>query len=79
MSFQICEKMALIVRKITLKNIILKDWTSMGYILATTHFVTQFTPVSRHPKPVLAPSNLWVHSFSRFESIQTLFILTTPG
>ena len=43
-------KIALIVRKVTLKNIISNMRTSRGYILAVMQFVTQFTPGSRHPR-----------------------------
>ena len=43
---QICGKMTLIVlEKYNFLNLILR-----GYILAITHFVTQFTHVSRHPR-----------------------------
>ena len=45
---QTCGKMALIVLKVTLKKIVFKIRTFMGYILAVTHFATHFTHVSRH-------------------------------
>ena len=46
----ICGKIALIFHKITLKKFISKIWTSRRYALAVTQFVTQFTPISRHPR-----------------------------
>ena len=50
MWYLICGKNALIVHKITSKNMIYKIWTARGYFLAITQFVKQFTPVPRHPR-----------------------------